>query len=38
MPGHPVVVIPHPLASKKHDEVVQLVDSALEEIVTALTT
>lgn len=38
MPGHPVVVVAHPLASKKDDEVVQMVQGALEEIVNAVTT
>ena len=37
MPAHPVVVIPHPLASKKRDEVVQIAQDALEEIVSAIT-
>ena len=38
MPGHPVVVVAHPLASKVRDDVGQMAQEALEEIVNALTT
>ena len=37
MPAHPVVVIPHPMANKKEDDVVKIAQDALEEIVNAIT-
>jgi hypothetical protein len=37
MPAHPVVVVPHPLASKKPDQVSQMARDALEDIVESLT-
>ena len=37
MPAHPVVVIGHPLASKKRDDVSEMARGALPEIVQSLT-
>ena len=37
MPGHPTVVVEHPLASMKPDRVAALANSALNEVAQALT-
>ena len=38
MPGHPTVVVAHPIASMKPDQVAELASGALHEVVEALTT
>ena len=37
MPGHPTVVVAHPIASMKPDQVALLADGALHEVAAALT-
>jgi len=36
MPAHPVIVIEHPIASKKREHVLQLAHHSVEEVVSAL--
>ena len=37
MPGHPTVIVTHPIASMKPDQVAGLASSALSEVADALT-
>ena len=37
MPGHPTVIVTHPIASMKPDQVAELASGALNEVVGALT-
>ena len=37
MPGHPTVIVTHPIASMKPDQVAELADGALHEVTAALT-
>jgi len=36
MPEHPVVVIAHPIASKKREDMLQLARNSVEEVASAL--